>query len=176
MALDIEALSAQVKINCDISDYPEILRIADEEIGAYIYHEIGEAHEGVTLGKSWKEMLAGPLTRKAELFVRGIKDMLSDTSERGMLKYIIERRRKGSFGFYLSSLDGFRKMLFPEIHETFESFTETEDWQLVENARKKGYEKAGELASSALDIYRLQGDGAGEVIEKDLLGKMPAGP
>jgi hypothetical protein len=152
--------------------YTKIVQIADEEIGAYIYHEIGEAREGATLGGSWKEMLSGPLTRRAELFVRGIKDVLSDTSERGMLKYIIERRKKGSLGFYLSSLGGFRKMLFPEFQEMFLFFTEKEDWHLVEKARKKGYEKAGGLASSVLDIYRRHGDGAGEVIEKDLLDKM----
>lgn len=160
------------RVEANGSLYPKILQIADEEIGAYIYHEIGEAHEGVTLGGPWKAMLSGALTRRAELFVRGIKDVLSDTSDRGMLRYIIERRRKGSLGFYLSSLGGFRKMLFPEIQEMFLYFTEREDWQLVDKARKKGYENAGELASSVLDIYRRQGDGAGEVIEKDLLDKL----
>jgi hypothetical protein len=119
-------------------------------------------------------MLSAPLSGRAELFVRGIKDVLSDTSDRGMLRYIIEQGRKGSLGFYLSTLGGFRKILFPEIQEMFPGFTETEDWQLVEKARKKGYEKAGGLASSVLDIYRRQGDGAGEVIEKDLLDKMPS--
>jgi hypothetical protein len=89
-----------------------------------------------------------------------------------MLNYIIAGRRKGSLGFYLSSLGGFRKILFPEIQEMFLLFTKKEDWQLVEKARKKGYEKAGELASSVLDIYRRQGDGAGKVIEKDLLDRM----
>jgi hypothetical protein len=160
------------QIEANDSLYTRIVQIADEEIGAYIYHEIGEAHEGLTLGGVWKAMLSGPLTRRAELFVRGIKDVLSDTSDRGMLNYIVERRRKGSLGFYLSSLGGFRKMLFPEIQEMFLCFTEREDWQLVEKARKKGYEKAGELASSVLDIYRRQSDGAGEAIEKDLLDKM----
>ncbi len=156
----------------DESLFAKIVQIADEEIGAYISHEIGEAHEGAMLGGLWKAMLSGPLTGRAELFVRGIKDVLSDTSDRGMLKFIIEKRRKGSLGFYLSSLGGFRKMLFPEIQEMFLFFTKKEDWQLVEKARKKGYEKAGELASSVLDIYRRQGEGAGEVIEKDLLDKM----
>ncbi|MFI5295014.1 MAG: Sfum_1244 family protein [Thermodesulfovibrionales bacterium] len=152
--------------------YARIAQIAEEEIGAYIYHEIGEAHEGSTLGELWKTMLSGPLTRRAELFVRSIKDVLSDTSDRGMLKYIVEHRRKGSLGFYLSSLGGFRKMLFPEIQEMFPGFTEREDWKLVEKARKKGYEKAGELASSVLDIYRRLGEGASDVVEKELIDKM----
>jgi hypothetical protein len=156
--------------------YARIVQIADEEIGAYIYHEIGEAHEGATFGGPWKAMLSGPLTARAELFVRGIKDLLSDTSDKGMLKYIIDRRRKGSLGFYLSSHGGFQKILFPEIHEIFSCFIEKEDWQLVEETRRKGYEKAGELASSVLDIYSRQGDGAGETIEKDLLDKMLSRP
>ncbi len=156
----------------DESLYTRIVRIADEEIGSYINHEIGEAHEGAKLGEQWKELLSGALTRRAELFVRGVKDLLSDTSDKGMLRYIIEQRRKGSLGFYLSSLGGFRKMLYPEIQEMFLSFTEREDWRLIEKARKKGYEKASALASSVIDIYLRQGDGAGEVIEKDLLDKM----
>ena len=152
--------------------YSRIVQIAEEEIGAYVRHEIGEAHEGARLGGEWKEMLSGPLTRRVELFVRSIKDVLSDMSDRGMVKYIIDQERKGSLGFYLSSTGGFRSMICPEIQTLFSDFSEKEDWQLVEKARRKGYEKAGGLASSVLDMHRMLGDGAGEVVEKDLLDKM----
>lgn len=152
--------------------YSRIVQIAEEEIGAYIRHEIGEAHEGARLGGEWKEMLSGPLTRRVELFVRSIKDLLSDMSDRGMLKYIIDHERKGSLGFYLSSTGGFRTMIFPEIQGLFADFSEREGWQLVEVARKKGYEKAEVLAASVLDVHRRLGDGAAEVIEKNLLDKM----
>ncbi len=156
----------------NLSLYSRIVQIAEEEIGAYIRHEIGEAYEGARLGGEWKEMLSGPLTRRAELFVRNIKDLLSDMSERGMLKYIIDSERKGSLGLYLSSTGGFRAMIFPEIQGLFADFSEREDWQLVEKMRRKGYEKAGGLASSVLDIYRRLGDRASEVIEKDLMDKI----
>ncbi len=152
--------------------YSKIVQIAEEEIGAYIRHEIGEAYEGARLGGEWKEMLSGPLTRRTELFVRSLKDLLSDMSERGMLKYIIERERKGSLGLYLSSTGGFRTAIFPEIQGLFADFSEKEDWQLVEKLRRKGYERAVELVSSVLDIYRRLGDGAADVIEKDLLDKI----
>jgi len=160
------------KAETNASLYSRIVQIAEEEIGAYVRHEIGEAHEGARLGGEWKEMLSGPLTRRAELFVRSIKDLLSDMSDRGMLKYIIDHGRKASLAFYLSSTGGFRTMIFPEIQELFADFSERGDWQIVEKARKKGYEKAGGLVSSVLDIYRRLGEGAGEVIEKDLLDGM----
>lgn len=160
------------QVETDESLYSRVVQIAEEEIGAYVRHEVGEAHEGARLGGDWKMMLSGPLTRRAELFVRSIKDVLSDMSDRGMMKYIIDHERKGSLGFYLSSTAGFRTMIFPEIQELFRDFSEREDWQLVEKARRQWYEKAGGLASSVLDIYRRLGDEATEVIEKDLLGKM----
>ncbi len=160
----------------DESLYATIVQIAAEEIRAHIYHEIGEAKEGIKLGGAWRAMLSGNLPRKVELFVRSIKDLLSDMSDYGMLKYIVEHRRKGSLGFYLSSLGGFRTIIFPEIQELFPGFIEKEDWGLVEKMRERGYEKGSELASSVLDIFHRLGEGAGEVIEKELLEKILSRP
>ncbi len=152
--------------------YRRLLEIAAEEIPAYIHHEIGEAREGMMLGEEWRAMLSGELSRKAELFVRSIKDLLSDMSESGMLKYIIEHRKKGSLGFYLSSLSGLRTTILPQMQGLFPSFVEKEDWLLVEDIRKKGYDRANELASSVLDIFHRFGGGASDVIEKELMDKM----
>lgn len=154
--------------------YIRLLQIAEAEIPAYIHHEIGEAREGMMLGEQWRQMLSGHLSRRAELFVRSIKDLLSDMSESGMLKYVIEHTRRGSLGFYLSSLGGLRTLILPQMQELFPDFIEKEDWLLVEKIRKEGYGKAHELASSVLSIFDRQGEGASEVIEKELLEKLLA--
>jgi hypothetical protein len=152
--------------------YIRIAKVAEEEIGTYIRHEVGEAHEGAVLGGAWKEMLSGPITMRVELFVRSIKDVLSDTSEKGTLKYIIEHGRKGSLGFYVASMGGFRTVIFPEIQELFSDFVEREDWQAVEKARRAGQRKARDLAAAVLEIFSKGGETSGEVIEKELLEKM----
>jgi hypothetical protein len=46
---------------------------------------------------------------------------------------------------------------------------------VVERARKKGYRRAETLAAEVLEICRLQGDGAGEIIERQLIDKGPQG-
>jgi hypothetical protein len=158
----------------DLSEslYVRISNVAEKEIGTYIRHEIGEAHEGAGLGEAWKEMLSGPVSMRVELLVRSIKDVLSDTSEKGTLKYIIEHGRKSSLGFYVASMGGFRSMIFPEIQEQFPVFVEREDWEAIEKARQQGYRKGRDLAAAVLDIFSKQGAASGEVIEKELLEKM----
>lgn len=128
--------------------------IACDEIEAYIRHEIGEAFEGERLGDKWKRLLTGLLHPKAEFFVRSIKDLLSDSSEKGMIKYIIENQKESTLGFYITSLGGYRRVLFPEILSAFERFTETKDWGLIDDARRIGYKKAERYAEKLLSAYK----------------------
>jgi hypothetical protein len=155
--------------------FARVLQIAEGETGVYIRHEIGEAVEGDILGGRWRELLSGRFNRRVEIYLRSVKDILSDTSEKGMLKYIIEHGKKGALGFYLSFMGGFRSAIFPDIAELFPAFAVKEDWSVVERARKKGYRRAETLAAEVLEICRLQGDGAGEIIERQLIDKGPQG-
>ncbi len=156
--------------------YNKIMEITESELDIYVHHEIGEAFEGERLGSEWKNMLSAIQNRRVELFIRGIKDILADTSEKGMLKYIIRKNNKGSLGFYISFLGGFRKLIFPGIIKVFQDFTRREDWNLVEEARKDGYKKAEEFASRVLNIYSMLNDKTNfdEVIEKELISKTNA--
>ncbi|MEW6068908.1 MAG: Sfum_1244 family protein [Nitrospirota bacterium] len=139
-----------------IGDIAEQLSlIASSEIDTYIYHEVGEAIEGEQLGNEWHSLFAELLSyRRAEIFARRVKDLLSDTSEKGMLKYIIENGKEGSLGFYIVFLDGYRKLLFPEIMDAFKKFVEIGDWEIIEDARKTGYSRARAYVDSLLYIYR----------------------
>lgn len=146
--------------------------IATSEVETYIHHEIGEAIEGKKLGDEWKNMLRDLSCSKAEHFARGIKDLLSDTSEKGMMRYIIDKRKEASLGFYIAFLVGYRRLLFPEILNAARNFVETGDWGLIEDARKAGYKKAESYAERLLSIGNDKGDRArvSEYIEKELLG------
>ncbi len=148
--------------------------IALSEVETYIHHELGEAIEGQKLGDEWKNLLLDLSGRKAEFFSRGVKDLLSDTSERGMIKNIIENRKEGSLGFYVVFLGGYRKLLFPEIVNAFEKFVESGDWELIEHARKAGYKKAMGYAERMLSLRRDNPDRAwvSEYIEKEIIGEI----
>lgn len=149
----------------------KISSIARSEVETYIHHELGEASEGERMGEQWKKLLARLSHSRAELFSRSVKDILSDTSDRGMLSFIEENRKEGSLGFYMAFLSGFRKVIFPEIVDAFRIFVETGDWQGIEDARKRGYKKAEGYAGKLLSLYRNHKDDAAlsGAIETELL-------
>lgn len=133
--------------------YDRITRIARSEAETYIYHELGEAYEGRRLGEVWKVFLSSLPYSQAAVFARAVKDILSDTAEKGMLGYIIENRKAGSLGFYNVFLSGFRKIIFPEMAAAFREFTETGDWEVIYKAGRSGHKNAGEYAERLLSIY-----------------------
>jgi hypothetical protein len=129
-----------------------ITDIAHSEIESYIYHEIGEIFEGEKIGDSWKKLLQNISNTKSEIFARAIKDILSDTSDKGMLKHIIKKQKYGSLAFYLVFLSGFRKTLFNEIFEAFNKFISQNDWDIIDKARVKAYKKAYAYAEKLIDL------------------------
>ena len=159
----------------DEETYEKITQIALSEAETYIHHEFGEAYEGRRIGEIWKTFLASLPHSQAEVFARAVKDILSDTAEKGMLRYIIEKRNAGSLGFYNVFLSGFRKIIFPEMVGAFQSFSGTGEWEDIEKARIAGYRTAADYAERLLGIYRknqLQPELAAKQIEEEIMGKM----
>jgi hypothetical protein len=149
----------------------KIYQIALSEAKTYVHHELGEAAEGEKIGGDWKILLSSLPDGRAELFARAVKDILSDTSEHGMLKHIIQNRKEGSLGFYIVFLGGLRKIIFPEIVNAFQQFIETGDWEVLDNVRYTGYKKAEAYAERLLSIFRRQTDNTSlpESIENEIL-------
>ena len=145
--------------------------MARAEADTYIYHEIGESFEGIHIGNEWKDLLSEIAHTRAEIFARSAKDILSDTSEHGMIQHIISNKKEGSLGFYIVFLSGFRKILFPEIVDAFQDFSKTGDWLSIESARKIGYRKAREYCGKLLSLYRNHPDKGlfAESIENEML-------
>ena len=149
--------------------------IARAEAQTYIRHEIGEFVEDAKIGDKWKTLLSLIPHRKAEVFARSVKDILADTSDQGMIRYIIDGRLTGSLGFYTVFLSGFRKLLFPEILEAFSSFTCGGNWDLVEHARRAGYQRASSYAHRILACYHREGTDTEKIagcIEKEILSEL----
>jgi hypothetical protein len=111
---------------------------------------------------------------RAEVFTRSVKDVLSDTTENGMLRHIIHSRNSGSLGFYLVFLTGFRKLIFPEIFDAFRKFAETGDWGKIDEARRTGYKNAQVHGEKILSFYRtgFTGSMLSEHIEQEILSRL----
>jgi len=129
-------------------------RIADNETETYIYHELGEMQDTVFERRTWQEIIATFPHTPIELLTRTVKDLLADTSEYGTLTYIIEERKTSSLAFYVAFLESFTKTLFPQIIEAFKDFTQTRDWEVVEQAKVVGYHAAKSRAEVIIDVYR----------------------
>ena len=150
----------------------QISKISLSELEAYIHHEVGEASEGKLLGNAWEDLITECSGTKAEFFARSVKDILADTSEKGMAKYIINHKKGGSLGFYIVFLQSYRKLIFTEIKDAFKKFTVTADWELIEEARRTGYRKAKNYADTLLSLYNRHRSDRDELlksIEHDIL-------
>jgi hypothetical protein len=134
--------------------YNRFGKIAFSEAETYVYHELGEAVEGMRVGPSWKLLLGELSDGRAGLFARAVKDVLADTSEKGMLRHIIDNRKEGSLGFYMVFLGSLRKIIFPEIRGAFQTFCSTGDWEIIDQARTAGYRRAEQYADRLLDLFR----------------------
>jgi hypothetical protein len=130
--------------------------IAESEINAYIRHELGEAHEGMRLGREWQALLGDTAGGRASFYVRAVKDVLADTAETGMLKYIINEKNAGSFAFYIVSLSGYRMLLSGEIQGAFRRFGIDGDWHAVDASRASCYEALKIRAEEMLALYRAE--------------------
>ena len=142
----------------------------------YIYHEIGELHDTVFDRKIWREVIAAFSCSPAEYLARAVKDLLADTNKFGTLQYIIKERKTASLAFYAAFLDGLVKEFFPEFLTSFQEFTQTNDWEAIDQAVASGHKTAKQHAAVITDLYKegvRKNDNkwAESEIQKQLLGK-----
>ena len=109
--------------------------IIDQELEIFIYHEVGESQKNLLDKDALKKIISAFPASALELLARAVKDILADTHPKGLFGHILAREKKSSLGFYVSFLDGMRKLLCPEINEASEQFWKNGDWSLIEKAR-----------------------------------------
>ncbi len=130
-------------------------RIAADESSTYIYHELGEIRDVVFGRETWQEIIAAFPHTPIELLTRTLKDLLADTGQYGTLPHIVSERKTASLAFYVAFLEGFTKILFPQIIEAFQYFTQNRDWKLIENAVAEGYQTAKSHTEAITAIYQI---------------------
>lgn len=148
-------------------------KILPHEMDALIYHEMGEARDETFDREIWQEIVRSFNHTPVELLARGIKDVLADTTEKGRLKHIIDQKNKGSLGFYVAFLDGFSRLIFPEIVSEFEGFVLTERWKSIDAARKAAYINATRYVEKLIFLYHTGKDRGHDwlkaVVQKELI-------
>jgi len=155
----------------ELSDRIEALSSEVSEL--FVRHEAGEAFEDEYLDE-WLQVLSQNADRASEFYMRGVKDLLADTSEKGPLEYIIEDRKRYLLNFHMAFLDGIRKELFPEIRDAFQRFTENGEWALLEDARRAGYKRAQELRASILGLWKRGEVGQVVSVIKESIANSPS--
>jgi hypothetical protein len=130
----------------------------------FVRHEVGEAYEDEG-SEEWAEIIGSCGDRHSELYLRGIKDVIADTSVMGPLRAITEAGHRPLLYAYMAFLDGLRRAIFPMIGNAFQRFAETGEWPLIEEARAGGYEKAWKWRETVLRLWK---DGGKDAVRKYL--------
>lgn len=119
-------------------------RLAEQVSRILLYHEIGEAYEDES-SEEWLRIIMENKDRSCDFYLRGIKDVLADTSEKGSLKYIIDNNLREHLNIYYLLLDPTRKDLMPEFVESYKEFLRSGDWSVIDKARQLSYNKYMEI-------------------------------
>jgi hypothetical protein len=115
-------------------------------------HEVAEAMEDIPEWKDILSCLAGD--RKAEHYLRALKDLIADTSDHGPYRRIIETRDRGALGLSIALTEGFRRVLYPEMKNAHQEFLGSENWSLIEDARKTGYARFLSQRNAIINLFR----------------------
>jgi hypothetical protein len=121
------------------------------ELEAVIRHEMGEALEPSLKGAFAAVLERFPQTR-VELWVRTLKDVLADVNDWGRLAYLIGKQCLASLAVMLAWRPGLYPLLLPELEPAFQDLLATEDWGVMEMARRQAL---GRLRETAVGLDAL---------------------
>ena len=133
--------------------------IVEKELEIFIYHEVGESQVNMLTSQVLKKIISAYPASALELVARAVKDVLADTHPKGLLSHITDKEKKSSLGFYISFLDGMRKLLCPELTEAGKRFWDSGDWSLLHEARLACREKNEAIAVKFLDLSQRLDNG-----------------
>jgi len=126
--------------------------IVNQEMTPIIRHEVGEILDQTLTSNTLTTLVSTFPGTVIELLARSIKDALADLHDEGMLGWIIGKQRRSSLGFYLTFIDGFRKLLVPEINGASTTFWQTGDWEIVDAARQTARNNCRSIARQLSEI------------------------
>ncbi len=137
--------------------YDKIVMLAHRLSPVFHLHELGEALEDED-STEWLALLDSVNDKTTELYLRGVKDIVADTTSKGPLNYIIKQKERGLLSFFILLLGDVRTYIFPEIIEAYRTFVESNDWDLIKKAGETGYTKATGVKKEIIKSWKETGD------------------
>jgi hypothetical protein len=137
----------------DVTFYQRLEEMTERYAEVLLFHEIAEASEELV---EWKDILALAGDRQVEHYLRAVKDLIADTSDRGPFRKIIESRDCGALGLSVALMEGYRRALYPELKEAYADFSLHQDWTALERARREGYERFVRERAEIVNIYQTK--------------------
>ena len=122
-------------------------RMTEHEIETVVLHELGEARAGERLGPDWERMLLALGRSKGEAYARAVRDHLADCLV--TLPRLLELGDRAALAFYLASLDGPRKALFPRL-----ASCSVDDFATLERTVSAGARHWPAVAGALLETWR----------------------
>ncbi len=126
--------------------------MVNHELEPLVRHEFGEISDSVFPKESWRRLISAHPHSRIELMARTIKDVLADTGDAGRLNYIVETGRLGSLAVFAAFHDGLAARIFEEFTPAFDRFLEQKEWEIISEAREKGWRKSAEMARQLAEI------------------------
>lgn len=97
-------------------------RFVDEQTEAALLHELGEYAVGQRLGPAWQALRSDLPSRRAELYLRALRDLLADLEV--TLPTLLRQGSNASLHVWFAAFDGLRAQLFPGVREAYAAWRE----------------------------------------------------
>lgn len=117
-------------------------------------HELAEALEEVP---EWKDLLSLAGDRNVEHYLRALKDLIADTSDHGPYKRIIDTQDRAALSLTIALMEGYRRVIYPEMQKAYSEFSRHGDWSAIERTRRAGYERFRSQRDDVVDLYHVSG-------------------
>jgi hypothetical protein len=140
-----------------------IARMMEAETETLILHELGECEAGRRLGPQWEALLCSLTRRRAELFMRALRDHLADCLV--TLPVLLERDAGASLHFWFANLHGMRQALFPRLAAAYACWCVGDGGVALREAIEAGVPHWRYLCAQVLELHAAGGDNTEDAIE-----------
>jgi hypothetical protein len=138
-------------------------RFVDEQTEAALLHELGEYAVGQRLGPAWQALRSAVPSRRAELYLRALRDLLADMET--TLPTLLRQGPDASLHVWFAAFDGVRAQLFPGLREAYAAWRDGDGGAALHRACHVGRSHFEALAGQLLDRHALGGSDAATQLE-----------
>ena len=139
-------------------------RWLDEQSEVMVLHELGEVQAGRRLDPAWAAMRLVLSTRRADLYVRAVRDHLADFGV--TLPTLLDRGAEASIHAWFAGYEGVRELLYPALPQTYAQWREGDGGASLRRAIHRGHAHFTRLAQQVLACHESEGTAAGAAIER----------